>query len=237
MKADTEFAAALLAAARRAPMATNPFIQAVVLGEASREEIRAFAIFLTVVSAAFPKRIAAVYSICENDEVKRSLLGNLLEEEGVVAYVHGEGVRIDRERAHTALGRRFAYAAGASDEEIDALVVPPVRWFEERIHTGDWLGAFAHFSIGYEANVPETFRLLMDPLMRIYGFREDDLEFLTEHFVADERHGIEAAYLIERIATTSELRARALEGARRGGRAWWEILRLHRPAAMATSEA
>jgi pyrroloquinoline quinone (PQQ) biosynthesis protein C len=159
--------------------------------------------------------------------VKRSLLGNLLEEEGVVAYVPGQGVRIDRERAHTSLGRRFARAAGASDDEIDALTVPPVRWFEERIRLGDWLGAFTYFSIGYEANVPETFRLLMTPLTQIYGFRDEDLEFLTEHFVADERHGIEAAYLIERITTTAESRARALEGARRGGRAWWEILRLH----------
>lgn len=227
MKADTEFAAALLAAARRAPMATNPFVQAVIRGEASRDEIKAFAIFLTVVAAAFPKRIAAVLSICQNDEVKRSLLGNLLEEEGVVAYAPGAGVRIDQARAHTSLGRRFAHAAGASDEELAALTVPPVRWFEERIRTGDWLSAFAHFSVGYEANVPETFRVLMDPLTRIYGFREEDLEFLTEHFVADERHGIEAAYLIERIATTSEARARAMEGARRGGRAWWEILRLH----------
>lgn len=235
MTADTEFAAALLAAARRAPMATNPFVDAVIRGEASRDEIKAFAIFLTVIAADFPKRIAAVYTICEHQELKRSLLGNLLEEEGVVAYAPGEGVRIDRARAHTSLARRFAYAAGASDAEIDALVMPPVRWFAERIRAGDWLGAFAHFSIGYEANVPETFRLLMDPLTRIYGFKDEDLEFLTEHFVADERHGIEAAYLIERIATTTEARARAMDGARRGGRAWWEILRLHLRPAMAAA--
>ena len=235
MTADTEFAAALLAAARRAPMETNPFVQAVIQGEVSREDIKAFAIFLTVVAAEFPKRIAAVLAICENDEVKRSLLGNLLEEEGVVAYVPGEGVRIDRERAHTSLGRRFARAAGASEEEIDALTVPPVRWFEERIRIGDWLSAFTHFSVGYEANVPATFRALMDPLIRIYGFKEDDLEFLTEHFVADERHGIEAASLIERVATTDEARARAFEAARRGGRAWWKILRLHLRPAIATA--
>ncbi|MDP9195021.1 MAG: iron-containing redox enzyme family protein [Acidobacteriota bacterium] len=232
MKADTDLAATLLAVARRGPMETNPFVQAVVRGEISREEIKNFAIFLTTVAAVFPKRIAAVLAICDDAEVKRSLLGNLLEEEGVVAYVPGEGVRIDYERAHTSLARRFARAAGASEVEIDAHTVPPVRWFEERIRMGDWMGAFAHFSIGYEANVPATFRLLMEPLLTIYGFREHDLEFLTEHFIADERHGIEAADLIERVAVSGEARARALEGARRGGHAWWHILRAHlRPAA------
>lgn len=227
MTANTEFAATLLAVARRGPMETHPFIQAFVRGDISREEIKAFAIFLTTVATLFPKRIAAVLAICDDAEVKRSLLGNLMEEEGVVAYAPGEGVRIDKERAHSSLARRFARAAGASEDEIAAHTVPPVRWFEERIRIGDWLGAFAHFSIGYEANVPATFRLLIDPLVTIYGFSEHDLEFLTEHFVADERHGIEAAYLIERVATSSEARSRALDGARRGGRAWWEILRAH----------
>lgn len=225
MTANTEFAATLLAAARRGSMETHPFIEALARGDISRDEIKGFAIFLTTLATLFPKRIAAVLAICDNAEVKRSLLGNLMEEEGVVAYAPGEGVRIDPDRAHSSLARRFARAAGASEDEILAHTVTPVRWLEERIRIGDWLGAFANFSIGYEANVPATFRLLMDPLVTIYGFHEHDLEFLTEHFVADERHGIEAASLIERVATTSEARERALEGARRGGRAWWEILR------------
>lgn len=231
MTANTEFAATLLAVARRGPMETHPFLQAFVRGDISREEIKAFAIFLTTLATLFPKRIAAVLAICDDPEVKRSLLGNLMEEEGVVAYAPGEGVRIDQDRAHSSLARRFARAAGASEDEIDAHTLPPARWFEERIRVGDWLSSFAYFSIGHEANVPATFRLLMDPLVTIYAFREHDLEFLTEHFIADERHGIEAADLIERVATTSESRARALDGARRGGRAWWEILRAqNRPA-------
>jgi len=58
-------------------------------------------------------------------------------------------------------------------------------------------------------------------------FSDQDLEFLYEHMTVDDRHGEEGAQLIASVATTDELRRQALEGARRGGSGWWQILLKH----------
>lgn len=87
--------------------------------------------------------------------------------------------------------------------------------------------AFAYLAIGTEANIPPTYRLLIPPLRDHYGFSLDALEVLTEHVSADDRHAREGAMLIEEAARDGSMRRLALEGARRGGRGWWEILRKH----------
>ncbi len=225
MKAATEFAEALLAAARTAPVERNPIVRGIASGTLSGEALRRYVISIASMAAGFPRRIAAVLAICDDLDVRRALLGNLLEEEGVVGFVPEEGVRIEPARRHGAMAVKFARAAGV---EGDIEIHPAGSWFSERLAAGDWLGPFAYFAVGFEANVPATFRAIADPLMQHYGFTRDDLEFLIEHFVADERHGIEAAHLIARVARTEEARERALAGARRGGQAWWAF---HRAAA------
>ncbi|HEX8618331.1 MAG TPA: iron-containing redox enzyme family protein [Thermoanaerobaculia bacterium] len=225
MTAATDFAESLLAVARVAPMHTNAFVAGVIEGRASREAVQRYALALAGIAETFPHRICAVLSLCDDFDVRRSLLGNLLEEEGVVGYVPEQGVRIQHDRRHGVIARKFARAAGVTDAEIAALRATPARWFVDALRDGDWIGALSFFAIGFEANVPETFRLLVDPLKSHYGFTTDDLHFLYEHFTADERHGTEAAHLIARAANTEEKRACALEGARRGGAAWWAFHR------------
>ncbi|HYO79394.1 MAG TPA: iron-containing redox enzyme family protein [Thermoanaerobaculia bacterium] len=235
MKAATDFVESLLAVSRVAPMAEHPFIRSVIDGSLSREGLKQYAIQIASIAHVFPKRLAAVLSLCDDAAVRRSLLANLLEEEGVVAFVPAQGVQIVEARRHGVMADRFARAAGASEEELRRPEPMPARWFAEAIQSGDWLGAFSFFAIGQEANVPTTFRLLIDPLMKNYGIALEDLEFLTEHFEADERHGIESAHLIARIATTDDTRSRALEGARRGGQSWWAFHRTQTDARRAAT--
>ncbi|HYI09045.1 MAG TPA: iron-containing redox enzyme family protein [Thermoanaerobaculia bacterium] len=236
MKAGTDLVETLLAAARPAPIETHPFVVSLREGALSPEAVRGYAIAIARIGGAFPYRIASVLAICDHPDIRRSLISNLLEEEGVTGYTPGEHVRVDPKRRHGEMGRKFARAAGATDAEVDALSLRHARWFGEAIGRGDWLGAFAYFAIGQEANVPSTFRLILDPLMEHYGFSREDLEFLTEHFEADERHGLESAHLIARVAETSEARQRALEGARRGGMAWWALHRTHTAVRLAMSD-
>jgi pyrroloquinoline quinone (PQQ) biosynthesis protein C len=226
MTAATDFAESLLATARVAPVEANPVVAGVIEGRLSRDAVRRYAIALTSIAESFPRRISAVLSICEDHDGRRSLLNNLLEEEGVTGFVPAEGVRINPDRRHGVMARRFAHAAGATDAEIDAAPSQPARWFADALRHGDWIGAFSFFSIGFEANVPATFRAIVEPLTAHYGFTGHELEFLYEHFTADERHGLEAAHLIARAATTDALQARAREGARRGGAAWWAFHRV-----------
>lgn len=227
MTAATEFVESLLAVSRVAPMETHPFVRAVADGSLSREALKQYAIQIAGVATVFPKRLAAVLSLCDDTPVRRSLIANMLEEEGVVGFVPAEGIRVVEARRHGVMGERFARAAGATEEELRKPLPEPARWFSNAIQAGDWLGAFSYFAVGQEANVPATFRALIGPLTKHYGIAPEDLEFLTEHFEADERHGIESAHLIARVATTDEARGRALEGARRGGMAWWAFHRTH----------
>lgn len=227
MKAGTDLVDALLAAARPAPIENHPFVTAIREGALSRETVRNYAVAIAAVGGAFPYRLASVLALCDHRDIRRSLISNLLEEEGVVGYTPGQHVDVNPARRHGEMGRRFARAAGATDADVDAVSPRPARWFGEAIQRGNWLGAFAYFAVGQEANVPPTFRLIIDPLIEHYGFAREDLEFLTEHFEADERHGLEAAHLIAGAADTDEARQRALEGARRGGVAWWALHRTH----------
>lgn len=223
------FAETLIAAAQPSPAEANPFVVAVRNGWCTREDIRTYAIHSTRTAEAFPRVMCSVLALCDAPAVRHALIGNLLEEEGAIGYVHGERVAFDPSRHHGGFARRFAHAAGATDAEIDAGHAESARWFDDAIHSGNWLGAFAFFAIGFEVNIPPTYRLLIPALVERYGFGADDLQFFIEHVGADDRHGADGAALLASIATTEEAQRRALEGARRGGRTWWEFHRAHAP--------
>jgi pyrroloquinoline quinone (PQQ) biosynthesis protein C len=225
MTAATEFAESLLASARIAPVETNPIVAGVVEGRLSRDTVRRYALAIAAMAESFPRRISSVLALCDDRAVRESLLGNLLEEEGVVGFVPAEGIRIDPDRRHAMMARRFAHAAGATDAELDATSSEPARWYADALRKGDWIAAYSFFAIGFEANVPATFRVLVEPLTAHYGFTGHELEFLYEHFTADERHGAEAARLIATASNTDARRSSAREGARRGGAAWWAFHR------------
>lgn len=216
---ETTFADELIVAARPRPIDENPFMVSVVRGEASGEQIRRYAAQLAGIAAGFPRVLSMVLAVCDEPRVRHHLIANLLEEEGVVSF-DGRQLLFDPRRSHTRLGARFANAAGASGEVFP----PPVSaWFQQRVAAGSWIGPYAYFAVGHEANVPPTFRLLLKALPRHYGFDDESLVFLSEHVTADERHGREAAEMIASIAATPAARAEALEGARRGGLSWWGL--------------
>jgi pyrroloquinoline quinone (PQQ) biosynthesis protein C len=214
----------LLAAARPWDITTSPFLVALQAGSCDRDTIRRYALHLHAAAVRFPRVLSHVLTFCDAEEIRRTVLGNLLEEEGVVRFSPGSGVVVAPERKHSAMSRRLARAAGASDEEIDAERISETRWFRDARTSGDWVGVFCFFAIGYESNVPATFRIIYEALLNNYAFAADDLEFLSEHFTADERHGRESAEAIAAVGTETQ-RRRALEAARRGGTAWWVVHR------------
>ncbi|HEU4889848.1 MAG TPA: iron-containing redox enzyme family protein, partial [Thermoanaerobaculia bacterium] len=196
-------------------------------GVATREEIHNFALHLTSATESFVRSLHAILSICPDPLVRHSLISNVLEEEGMTGYVPGQGATFDPERHHPTMARRFARAAGVTDAEVDDFPVGPPRWFHRAIAAGNWLGPFAYIAVGTEANIPPTYRLLVPAFARHYGFSDVDMEFLYEHMTVDDRHGEEGAQLIASVATTEEARRQSLEGARRGGNGWWQILLKH----------
>jgi len=221
------FADRLFAAARPAPLETHPFIIGVRSGEASREDVRSFALHMASATESFVRALHSILGVCPEPRVRHSLIGNVLEEEGATSFAPGAGATFDPQRHHPTMSRRFARAAGATDSDIDALRVGPPKWFTRALAAGNWLGPFSYVAVGTEANIPPTYRLLIPALANNYGFTEHDLEFLNLHVEVDDRHGLEGAMLIASVAATDDARHQALEGARRGGHGWWEILRKH----------
>lgn len=221
------FADELYAIAQPWPIETHPFLVEVRTGAASREQIRGFATHIASATENFVRSLYAILSVCPNVEVRRSLLGNALEEEGVTGFVPGQGATFDPARRHPPMARKFARATGATDAEVDAFEIGLPNWFRRALAAGNWIGPFAYVAVGTEANTPPTYRQILPALSSHYGFSDSDLEFLIEHMTADDRHGLDGALMIQSIAQTDEARRQALEGARRGGRGWWEILRKH----------
>jgi pyrroloquinoline quinone (PQQ) biosynthesis protein C len=230
------FAGALFAAARPRPLESHPFVVKVREGSSSREEIRSFAMHIASATASFVRALHAILSVCDHETVRHSLIANVLEEEGTIEYKHGRGASFDPQMHHPTLARRFAHAAGASDAEINALGIEPPGWFRRSLQQGNWIGPFAYIAVGTEASTPPTFRLLAPPLEQHYGFNPHELEFLYEHMTADDRHGEEGAQLIATVATSEESQRRALEGARRGGTGWWQILSKHARPVLETTQ-
>jgi pyrroloquinoline quinone (PQQ) biosynthesis protein C len=229
------FSRQLLEAARPWELDRNPFLQALSRGEAGRDSIRTWACTMAAGAIRFPRVICSVLALCDDDAIRRTLLGNLLEEEGVTAFVPGQGVTVEPRKTHADMARRMARACGATDAELDATPPPASHWFSQALARGRWLGCLAFFAVGYEANVPATCRLAMTALQTHYGIDGAELVFLSEHMEADERHGIEMAELLSRIAQSDDARAEALEGARRGGLTWWWFHRAYRRPAAATA--
>lgn len=214
----------LLAAARPREITTTPFLLALQAGTCHRATIQRYALHLHAAAIQFPRVLSDVLTFCDSEEIRKTVLGNLLEEEGVVSFSPGTGVVAIAERKHSAMSRRLALATAATEEQVAAERISETRWFRDARTRGDWVGMFCFFAIGYESNVPRTFRIIHDALRTQYGFAAEDLEYLSEHFTADERHGRESAEAIAAVGTEAQ-RARALEAARRGGMAWWMMHR------------
>jgi len=212
-----------LAAAARLDIRRNPFVAAVVDGRCSRDAIRRYAIGACALSDRFPQRLAATAAICDDPDVRLALLENLLEEEGVVAIERGRLIRDDAKR-HGNVARRFAIAAGATDDDLCAAFERERRaapWLDNAIAQQRAAAALAYLTVGIESNVPPTLALIAESLSRHYGFGEHDLEFLTSHIAFDEAHGAAGARLTARLVHSDADRDDALDGARRGALAWW----------------
>ena len=225
MNSATDLVPALLKAAQPFPPEQNPIVLRLQNGELDRAALRPFAAMVVSTAEHFPLSICKLLGVCREGRVRESLIGNLLEEEGVVTNGNGPHVTISKEKSHGGLARRFARASGLTDAELDSVVPVENAWFDEQLRQGKWLGPFAYFAVGFEANVPATFRLIASALQERWGFSDEELVFFTEHVTADDRHGIESAELISALATDDAARAEALEGARRGGLAFWHLHR------------
>lgn len=194
----------------------SKWVQAVRDGTAPLGELARYAGALWMLADGFPKRLSAVLAHCDNQAIRLSLLKNLLEEEGVQRYQHGE-LQFCAERGHGPLAAVLAKALG--QHSLPEPAATP--WLDAQLRSGAWRAAFGFMGIGYEHSVPATFALLIKGLRQHYGLKDAELEFLELHCEADVRHGDEAIELLVAACRNEADAVQALNGARRGALSWW----------------
>ncbi len=219
-----DFKQQLLAAGKVPEIIRHPFVRGIADGSYPKEALHFYAQELIALAASFPAQLATLFARCDNENARQVILQNLLEEEGVVSFGTATGLVIDPQRRHTALGARFLKAFGVDNPTSPS---PTGQWLTNELQAGRWLGPFAYLSIGIEANIPATFRLLYEGLHTHYGLCDEELEFFIEHFSADERHAEHGAAVAATAATTAAARLEALAGAQRGGQAWLHFHQRH----------
>ena len=94
----------------------HPFYQAWSKGELTREDLREYAAEYWHHVSAFPTYLSALHSRLPDGEMRREVLRNLAEEEGVDAAMA---------RPHSDLWMDFAVGMGASHDEVMGRAVRP----------------------------------------------------------------------------------------------------------------
>jgi pyrroloquinoline-quinone synthase len=192
----------------------HPFYQAWSKGELTREELAAYAEQYLPHVAAFPTYLSALHSQLPDGELRRQVLENLMDEEGIGSP---DG------RSHSDLWRDFANGMGANGSA-------PVKEVSELIGTfraltaADTLSALSAF-YAYESQVPRVAAEKERGLRELYGADAKTSKYFTLHKTADVHHAKVWRELIEKEVAEDPAKAEAsLEAAEKAATALWNAL-------------
>lgn len=208
--------------ARIAPfnLLTHPFYQAWTAGELTREDLREYAAEYWHHVSAFPTYLSALHAQLEDTELRRTVLRNLLDEEGIDA---ADG------KPHSQLWMDFAHGMGAGDAEVRTRTLQPesaalIATFRRFAQQGDTAAALAAF-YAYESRVPAIAHEKAAGLQQHYAADAATCRYFTLHQTADVHHAevwqqaIDAE--LERNPASAEA---ALDAAETTAKALWSAL-------------
>jgi pyrroloquinoline-quinone synthase len=192
----------------------HPFYQAWSKGELTRAELAAYAEQYLPHVAAFPTYLSALHAQLEDGQLRRRVLENLMDEEGIGSP---DG------RPHSDLWRDFANGMGASGSPAIAEVQQLTATFR-RIVDEDTTAALAAF-YAYESQVPRVAAEKERGLRDLYGADVKTCRYFTLHKTADVHHASVWRGLIdERLACDPSKADAALNGAETAAAALWNAL-------------
>jgi len=157
----------------------------------------------------FAEWLGLVYATCPQPEVQHFLLENIAEEEGLLGM--GEFGAV----SHTGLLLDFAEHCGAKradiiNAQLNGEVLAETLGLQGWCHTQarrPFVEALSGLIIGLEAQVPVIYRKTTPALTEKYGFTPEQITFFRLHIVADDDHGEKGYEIVEKHATTEEVRA------------------------------
>lgn len=232
MSTNTEFLQHLESRIAPHNLLKHPFYQAWTAGELTQEDLRDYAAEYWHQVSAFPTYLSALHARLEDTELRRTVLRNLLDEEGFDAP--------DR-RPHSSLWMDFARGSGATESEVRERKIQPemaasLETFRGLMREGTPAAALAAL-YAYESQVPEIAKQKAAGLREHYGADDTTRRYFTLHQTADVKHtAVWKRAIAEEVVRDPQSEAAALDAAENAARALWgaldgvERLRLERRA-------
>ena len=199
---------------------THPFYRAWTAGELTRDDLRDYAAEYWRHVSAFPTYLSALHSRLEDTELRRTVLRNLLDEEGIDAP---DG------KPHSELWMDFARGCGADEPEVRNRKLQPES--EALIGTFHKLMRQENASIGlaalyaYESRVPEIARQKAAGLCEHYGADAATCRYFTLHQTADIHHAeVWKQAIHDELTRDPSAADKALDAAETAAQALWSAL-------------
>lgn len=205
--------------ARIAPynLLEHPFYRAWSSGQLTREELREYASEYWHHVSAFPTYLSALHSRLEDGPLRRTVLENLADEEGIPGG-----------RPHSELWMDFATGMGAEASHVHSRELQPqtTALMEHFRQAMQMTPAAALASLyAYESRVPAIARTKAQGLKAHYGASAATARYFTVHQTADEHHAQVWRDAIEaELAANPEHADTALDAAEATAAALWRTL-------------
>jgi pyrroloquinoline-quinone synthase len=200
----------------------HPFYRAWAAGELTREDLREYACDYYPHVAAFPDYLAELSARLEESELRRAVLANMADENGMEDFSGKAPV------PHSDLWLDFVEGMGA-DRDMHghqplAEVSELIKLFHLTAQQATPAGALAAF-YAYESQVPRVAQEKARGLREIYGASDTTCGYFTLHATADVHHSkIWRQQLAKCFETDPNLADKALAVGERAAIALWNAL-------------
>ena len=195
----------------------HPFYQAWSKGDLTRDDLREYSAEYWHHVSAFPAYLSALHSQLPDGKLRRLVLENLADEEGLE-----DGV------PHSDLWMDFARGTGADEAEVRARKIGPetqavVDQFRAAMHDSPAAALAALYA--YESRVPAIAKTKAEGLEWHYGADAKTRRYFTVHTTADVHHArVWRSALASELAAHPEDTEAALNAAEDAARALWKTL-------------
>jgi pyrroloquinoline-quinone synthase len=176
----SDFFAALDARIARYDLLQHPFYQAWSQGELTRDELREYASEYWHHVSAFPTYLSALHARLDDAPLRRTVLENLADEEGLPAG-----------RPHSDLWMDFATGMGANSADVRDRKLQPetaslIAHFRGAMQASTASALASLYT--YESRVPAIAHTKAEGLKQYYGADKAIARYFTLHQTADLRH-------------------------------------------------
>jgi pyrroloquinoline-quinone synthase len=220
MPANTDFFQALETRIAPYDLLTHSFYRAWTAGELTANDLREYAAEYWHHVSAFPTYLSALHSRLEDAELRRTVLRNLVDEEGIDSP--------DR-KPHSDLWMDFANGMGASNSAVRQRELQPetkalIGTFFQLIQQGNAAVGLAAL-YAYESRVPAIAAQKAAGLCDHYKADTKTCRYFTVHETADVHHAeIWKQAITKELERDPDSADRALDAAETAAKALWDAL-------------